>query len=80
MNAVSLYTNARQDTGVQLRQTVYANLADYSIRTLLRHRWQSDREWQNANIPDGGLYYTEEVLQPDVIFLDVHCHEYAACH
>jgi len=61
MNAVSLYTYARQDTGVQLRQAVYANLSDCSIRTSLRHRWQSEREWQNANIPDGGLYYTEEV-------------------
>jgi len=61
MNAVSLYISAQQDTGIRLRQTVYRNLANYSIRTALRQRWQSEREWQNANIPDGGLYYTDEV-------------------
>jgi len=61
MNAVSLYVWARQDIGVKLRQTVYRNLANCAIRSALRERWQSEREWQNANIPDGGLYYTDEV-------------------
>jgi len=61
MNAVSLFICARQDTAVRLRQVVYRNLANYAVRTALRERWQSDREWQNANIPDGGLYYTDEV-------------------
>ena len=61
MNAVSLYVSARQYNAVRFRQVVHRNLANYSIRTALRERWQSEREWQNANIPDGGLYYTDEV-------------------
>jgi len=61
MNAVSLYLRSRQDTAVLLRQTVYRNLADSAISATFRHRWQCEREWQNSNIPDGGLFYTEEV-------------------
>jgi len=61
MNAVSLYITSRQAGGMHLRQTVYKNLAKYPISTELRQRWQSEREWQNATIPDGGLCYTDEV-------------------
>jgi len=61
MNAVSLFIRARQDTGRRLRQTVYRNLSNHSVCAKLRKRWQSEREWQNANIPDGGLCYTDEV-------------------
>jgi len=64
MNAVSQYIRAQEGIGVQLRQTVYKNLANCSICAAVRERWQSEREWQNANIPDGGLYYTDEVKFP----------------
>jgi len=44
-----------------LRHLLYKTLVSAGNKLSFRERWQREKEWQNSNIPDGGLQYSKEV-------------------
>lgn len=61
LHAVSTFIWGKPDNSMYLRRVLHSNMSEYSCKTVLRHRWQKQRDWKNTFIPDGGLQYTDEV-------------------
>lgn len=60
-HAVALAMWGIPDTSMVLRRLLYIALIEAGTKSF-RERWEREKEWQNSNIPDGGLQYSSEVI------------------